>query len=426
MATFIERCSTSPASDGRPQLRVAVKDLIDMVGLPTTAGSRAVAATALAATEDAACLAGIRAAEARGDVAVVGKVNLHELAFGVTGINPWYGTPVNPLGRSLIPGGSSSGSAVVVGDGEADVALGSDTGGSIRIPAACCGVAGLKTTHGRISLVGVWPLAPSLDTIGPMARDVAGLIAGMTLLDPSFADELDALQPDLRAGASGGYPRPDRGDHRSSPSPGAPGSDPRPGGPRSGDRTSSVGRFRLPAAEHIDAAIDAALHTAELDLVDVDLPGWAAADAATTVVLGAEAWASDGHLADAGLSDSVLARLRPGAAVTGEQLAGAQRVAQQWRQELARVIESSGPVALPTLADDPPTIEDADRMIRLRYTLPVNLAGFPALTIPVPAPGMPVGLQLIGLPGREAELLFRNPCDPFHALGPVRHYAAPD
>jgi amidase len=391
MATFIERCPTSPAPDGRPQLRVAIKDLIDMVGLPTTAGSRAVAATALAATEDAACMAGIRAAEARGDVAVVGKVNLHELAFGVTGVNPWYGTPVNPLGRSLIPGGSSSGSAVVVGDGEADVALGSDTGGSIRIPAACCGVAGLKTTHGRISLAGVWPLAPSLDTIGPMARDVAGLIAGMQLLDPSFAAELDALQPGLRTG-------------RDARAAGRGGDLDTAHGPVGGP-TTSIGRFRLPAAEHVDAAIDAALHAAELDVVDVNLPGWAAADAATTVVLGAEAWASDGHLADAGLSDSVLARLRPGAAVTAEQLAGARHIGQQWQAELARVIETTGPVALPTLADDPPTIEDAGRMIQLRYTLPVNLAGFPALTIPVPSPGMPVGLQLIGLPGSEAQLL---------------------
>ena len=103
------------------------------------------------------------------------------------GINPWFGTPVNPLDPALSPGGSSSGSAVAVATGEADVALGSDTGGSVGIPAACCGVFGLKTTHGRISLEGVWPLAPSLDTIGPIATSIAGLALGMELLEPGFA-----------------------------------------------------------------------------------------------------------------------------------------------------------------------------------------------------------------------------------------------
>ena len=102
-------------------------------------------------------------------------------------MNEWFGTPVNPLDRALVPGGSSSGSAVAVADGDADIAYGSDTGGSIRIPAAFCGVTGLKTTHGRIPLAGVWPLAPSLDTVGPMARDVAGTAAGMALLEPGFA-----------------------------------------------------------------------------------------------------------------------------------------------------------------------------------------------------------------------------------------------
>ena len=113
-----------------------------MAGVPTTAGSRAVEQSAAPATADAACLAGARAAGAR----IVGKTNLHELAMLPLGTNPWFGTPVNPLDPALIPGGSSSGSAVAVATGEADVALGSDTGGSIRIPAACCGITGLKTT----------------------------------------------------------------------------------------------------------------------------------------------------------------------------------------------------------------------------------------------------------------------------------------
>src|SRR5438309_1591338 len=162
--------------------RVAVKDIVDVEGVPTTAGCRALERSATAAERDATCLAGARSAGAR----LVGKTNLHELAVLPLGTNPWYGTPVNPLDPGLIPGGSSSGSAVAVASEEADVALGSDTGGSVRVPAACCGIAGLKTTHGRVSLDGVWPLAPSLDTIGPMASAIAGLVLGMQLLEPGF------------------------------------------------------------------------------------------------------------------------------------------------------------------------------------------------------------------------------------------------
>src|SRR4051812_11778770 len=157
-----------------------------MVGLPTTGGCRALERRATPATKDAECLQEIRRREAAGEAWIVGKTNLHELAYGVTGVNEWFGTPTNPLDPRRLPGGSSSGSAVAVAVGDADVALGSDTGGSVRIPAGCCGIAGLKTTHGRIPLDGVWPLAPSLDTVGPMARDVAGLVLGMQLLEPAF------------------------------------------------------------------------------------------------------------------------------------------------------------------------------------------------------------------------------------------------
>src|ERR1700722_15640102 len=159
-------------------LRGAVKDLIDMAGLPATAGCFAVADSAAPAGPDASRLAGLRAGMKEGVARVVGKTNPHELAYGITGINEAFGTPVTPLDPRRVPGGSSSGSATAVAAGEADIAYGTDTGGSIRIPAACCGIAGLKTTWGRVSLDGVRPLAPSLDTVGPLAADVDGLIAG--------------------------------------------------------------------------------------------------------------------------------------------------------------------------------------------------------------------------------------------------------
>ena len=238
MTTFITRYETSG-----PGVRLAVKDLIDMAGEPTTAGCRAVAERAVPAARDAACLGGARAAGAR----IVGRTNLHELALGVTGVNQWYGTPVNPLDPSRVPGGSSSGSAVAVATDEADVAYGSDTGGSIRIPAACCGIAGLKTTWGRIPLEGVWPLAPSFDTVGPMARGVAGLVTGMQLLEPGFTVGSDG------AGLV-------------------------------------VGRLPIEADPAITAALDRALGLVGWDCRELPIPGWDEATMQAGLLLVVEAW----------------------------------------------------------------------------------------------------------------------------------------
>jgi amidase len=365
MATFITRLETS----GRPGHRVAVKDLIDMAGLPTTDGSRVIAAAAARtpAVIDAACLAGTRAAEAAGQAIMVGKTNLHELAFGVTGINPWFGTPVNPLDPRCVPGGSSSGSAVAVGSGESDVAFGSDTGGSIRIPAACCGVVGLKTTRGRVPLEGVFPLAPTLDTVGPMAADIAGVTRGMALLEAGFAP---AAEPVRR-----------------------------------------VGRVRLPADAEIDEAVDHALRAAELDAVDVALPGWDRATRAAMTILGAEAWEVHGELWQrhgAELSPDVSDRLQNSASISAVDVRAARQHGLHWQAELAAVFQRVDVVALPTLAGAPPALEDAARLTHLRYVAPFNLAGVPALALPVVGPGwerpIPASLQLAGPPGSE-ELL---------------------
>jgi amidase len=347
---------------GGTGVRVAVKDLIDLAGIPTTAGSRLVADQALPATEDAACVAGLRAAEAAGEAHIVGKVNLHELALGVTGINPWFGTPVNPIDPRRVPGGSSSGSAVAVGADEADVAYGSDTGGSVRIPAACCGVVGLKTTWGRIPLAGVWPLAPSLDTVGPLARNVAGVVLGMALLEPGFTPE--ALLP-LR-----------------------------------------IGRFRIEAHPDIDRAIDAALAAAELSVGDIAIPGWTAASQAGLTLLGSEAWASDQHLvAQGGLGADVDARLRAAGDVTPDELAATRAMAGRWNSELHDLWDRVDILALPTLVDFPPPIAGAEAMMTIRATLPINLAGIPALSMPVPAGALPASLQLVGPAGSEERLV---------------------
>jgi amidase len=345
-----------------PGLRVAVKDLIDMAGTPTTAASRVVADTAVPAGQDAACLAGLRAAGAQ----IVGKANMHELALGVTGINPWFGTPVNPLDASLAPGGSSSGSAVAVATGEARVAYGTDTGGSIRIPAACCGVCGLKTTWGRIPVAGVRPLAPSLDTVGPMAADVAGLVAGMELLEPGF-----------RAFSAPGPLR--------------------------------VGRLRVPAAPGVSDAVTAALRATSWEVSDVDPGEWVTATRWTSSLLVGEAYRSNQDIFDlnaARLSGDVARRLEAGRQVTDAAMAAAEQARARWRAELTGLFARFDLLVTPTLAILPPPLDRADELLEARYTMPVNFAGVPALALPVPARGgLPASLQLVGPWGGEERLL---------------------
>jgi len=360
VATFITRL---PA-DGSG-IRLAVKDLIDMAGLPTTGGSAALEKTATPADHDALCMAGARAA----GTVIVGKVNLHELAFGASGVNEYFGTPVNPLDPQRVPGGSSSGSAVAVADGEADIAYGSDTGGSIRVPAAFCGITGLKTTHGRVPLAGVWPLAPSLDTVGPMARDVAGVAAGMALLEPGFAVDVPA------AGRLG--------------------------------RIRPAGIDVDPA---IDSAIDAALARSGLAVTETMLPGWLAARDTCGVIIDAEAVESNRELlADPVkrdlLGSDVRARLDGGAAVTPDELAAARAAQPAWREAMTHALSEVDLLVLPTVPFYPPLLEDA-RMHLTGFTNPVNLAGFPAVALPVPSSQrLPASLQLIGPPGSEALLL---------------------
>jgi amidase len=322
--------------------RVAAKDLLDIEGLPTTAGS---AALSRVATSTASVLRGLN---------VVGRTQMHELAYGITGVNAWQGTPTNPLDSRYVPGGSSSGAAVVVANGEADVAIGTDTGGSVRIPAACCAVYGLKTRHGRISTDGCWPLAPSFDTIGPIAASLDGLLTGMRLLEPGFE-------------------------------PGAPG---------------TVGRVRIAAAPGVDDALNRVLGPRD----EVELPGWDAADAACAVLLNIEGFRSSGHLLSTGLvGEDVAGRLTAGALRTAEEEARALDTQALWRDEIDAALDRYDVLALPVLRDAPALLDDPTAMYDLRLTLPVNLAGLPALAMPVPRrDGPPASLQLVG---RSEEVL---------------------
>ena len=367
-SVWLERFTPSAPSDpsgaAPPGPVVAVKDLIDVEGSVTTAGCRAVADRGVAAPADATCVAAVR----RNGGRLAGKVNLHELAYGVSGINPWFGTPANPADEGRVPGGSSSGSAVAVAIGEADVALGSDTGGSVRIPAACCGVVGLKTTHGRVPLEGVWPLAPSFDTIGPLAADVAGVVAGMALLEGGFE------------------------------------ADPSPEG--------RVGRALLGPQVEIDpvieAAVDSALRLSELEVTPLEIPGWRDAHRHLGILLSLEALESDGWLVTEtrgeGIGEDTLERFRT-SRFEPHVVSGARAGAAQWVAELVALVERAGILALPTLPFRPPVVGDPMTGFNL-LTAPINLAGLPAISVPVPATGRPaVGLQLVGPRGSEEMLV---------------------
>ena len=361
MSTFILRLDGAGSGP-----RLAVKDLIDMAGLPTTAGSRALARKAKPAEKDAPCMAGARAADAR----IVGKVNLHELAMLPLGTNPWFGTPQNPLDPALIPGGSSSGSAVAVATDEADVAYGSDTGGSVRIPAACCGVAGLKTTHGRISTEGVWPLAPSLDTIGPMARDVAGLVTGMQLLEPGFTVDVDAAM--------------------------------------------RIGRVRSPADPDLDKAVDDALRAAGFEVVPVDVD-WDLGRNSSLGIFAKEVLEVDQRLVRENPDDvgTDITRMIATAELLEPALGEARLQAPAWRESLERLFADVQLLALPTLPILPPRVDDipddpTEYAIELtRHVSPFNAAGVPATAQPVPMAGssLPASLELVGPRGAEALLL---------------------
>ena len=359
MSTFVERTEI-----GGGGVRVAVKDLIYVAGLPTTAGCRAVARAAEPAAVDATCLAGLRAAVEAGEARIVGKTNLDELAAGASGVNPWYGTPRNPLDPERIPGGSSSGSAVAVAAGEAELAIGTDTGGSVRIPAACCGVTGLKTTWGRIPREGVYPLSQSLDCVGPLARDVAGAVAGMRLLEPGFEP---AATP-----------------------------------------ARVVGRVRVPDVDPvIDAAVDAALASAELEVVEVELPGWGPAFEAALGVLLPEAWRNNRHLieeAPEDVGEVVVRQISLGADYVAAEQA-ARETQRAWQTELGAAFERVELLACPTLAGFALPLAEFEAVAGITRTMELNLAGVPALAQPVRTEGrLPASLQLFG-PHDSEELL---------------------
>ncbi|HEY2573240.1 MAG TPA: amidase [Verrucomicrobiaceae bacterium] len=363
-------------------LRLAVKDVIDMKGEITTAGSEYRAKNSSPARQDAACL---RLARQR-NVTIVGKANLSEFALRGSGMNDYYGTPVNPLGHDLIPGGSSSGCAVAVANGTADIAFGTDTCGSIRVPAGCCGIAGLKTTFGLVSLKGVFPISPKhLDTVGPMARDVSGLVQGMSLLQEGFESKYQAA---IAARPSG--------------------------------KSIRVARLHLDGTDPaIDKAIDDAIAAAGfqvVQLVEEDTTKWGQASSDGQMLARIDAWRYDGEYLDrSGVQRVTKTIIFSGKLPSDEKREKVLTDQVEFKKRLKERFRNVDFVVLPTLKSVPlkkpllgSNIAFELRVLGMEQTEPVNLVGNPALVIPVPLKdrSVPVtGLQMVGRNFSEADLL---------------------
>ncbi|WP_454871935.1 amidase [Paraburkholderia xenovorans] len=345
---------------------IAIKDTIDIAGYPTTAASRALADTP-PAQRHAQVVERLLAAGWH----IVGKTNMHELAFGMTGINDYTGTPQNPQDATRIPGGSSSGSAAAVGLKLADAALGTDTGGSIRGPAACCGVIGLKPTFGRVSRLGVAPRESTLDCVGPFARDMRMLAAAML-----------AITADFDANATHAWQGP-----------------------------CKVGIVQADATADILAAVARAADTANCTAHTLQLTGLAAAFDAGLTVINAETSRAFGHLVAGGKIGADLdARLRAAANTTAAQVDAAEQVRRQFTAAIDHALDNADVLILPTLPALPITLEEArsgKSVIAMSSLIrPFNLSGHPALSLPLPVEGSPLkaGLQIVGRKGHDEQV----------------------
>lgn len=371
-------------NSGNP-LRLAVKDNIDVKGIITTAGSLSLERTNGPAAEDAPCLAIARERRVR----IVGKTNLSEFAVSPSGINEHYGTPRNPfcMWGLRIPGGSSCGSAVAIAAGTADVAFGTDTAGSIRVPAACCGIVGLKTTHGLVSTKGVYPIdAEHLDTVGPMGKNIASAVVGMDLLQRNFMSKYakeKAAHPTVR--------------------------------------TIRIGRLRVPGTDpKIDSAIDTALLLTGFQVVPLDAKfadEWEQAKTDGNVVAAAGAYLTGQKLKSmAGVTLRTKAVFLSGRInyLTKYKSALARR--EKWQVSLANVFKQVDLIVLPTLQNTPFNKPAGNldkglleaKMLTLQNTVPANFSGNPALAVPIPLRRNGFGLtslQLVGANNDEAGLL---------------------
>jgi aspartyl-tRNA(Asn)/glutamyl-tRNA(Gln) amidotransferase subunit A len=298
----------------------------------------------------------------------VGKTNLHEFAYGITSENPHFGTVPNPIAPGRVAGGSSGGNAAALALGLADAAVGSDSGGSVRIPAACCGVVGFKPTFGLVPTEGCFPLAPSYDHVGPMARTVADCEAAMVPLAPGFApvslssledlavglavhEEVDTLVRARVEEAAARFPQ-----------------------PRSLDLVYPL--ETEPLFMHEVAEIHRELYAEHADLYGEDLA----------------------------------VKIERCLGISDTAAAAAARAREDYRARTEELFEGLDLLLAPTLPSVAPPVGIGDRALRedmVRFTYPINALGWPALALPCgPAEdGLPASVQIIGRPGADGLVL---------------------
>jgi aspartyl-tRNA(Asn)/glutamyl-tRNA(Gln) amidotransferase subunit A len=372
---------------------IALKDLVDTAGVRTTAASGVFKDRI--PTQDAEIVRRLKAAGA----VLLGKLNMHEFAYGGSSVISYFGAVRNPWEPAYNPGGSSGGSAAALAAELCYGAIGSDTGGSIRMPAAYCGIVGLKPTYGRVSTGGVIPLARSLDHVGPMARtpmDAALMLHVIAGYDPDDPNSADTPVQDYAAGLE--------------------------------EKTSFL-RIGIPRAHfyeglhpEIQSAMDTALSVlGKLTSSEQEIDIQAANDMALTALLiqKAEAYAYHREYVtkSPGLyQPETLKRIRAGAEISGADYINARRQLDQYRRSAPKILDTVDLVVTPSTPVPPLTISellaDPDRLrakevLSSPNTRPFNVLGLPAVSIPCgfTSKGLPIGMQIIGRAGDETTVL---------------------
>jgi aspartyl-tRNA(Asn)/glutamyl-tRNA(Gln) amidotransferase subunit A len=346
-----------------PGTPVAIKDLLDSAGLVTTYGS--IIFDEHVPTADAEAVTRLLAA----GYSIAGKTNLHEFAYGISSQNEHYGTVPNPSFPGRLAGGSSGGSAAAIAAGDVELALGTDSGGSIRIPAAWCGIVGFKPTYGLVPAEGCFPLAPSYDHVGPMAATVEGCVKLLRALAPSFEPAASPALADLEVAVAW--------------------------------------------LDEADPAVGAAVATAVRAFPNRrQLPLPLPPRAENALFMREVADVHRGLFPERAdeYGEGVRWKLELCQEVTDSEVATAQRLRVEYAERCTALLAGSDLLVTPAVAIEPPPVDGDERQLRgrvTRLTYPFDVLGWPALALPcgLTPNGLPASVQLVGRPGEDALVL---------------------